>query len=36
MLNPTVDQMEVSELDMVMAGTHEGVLMVESEAKGII
>ena len=32
-LNPTVDQMEVSELDMVMAGTHEGVLMVESEAK---
>ena len=32
-LNPTVDQMEVSELDMVMSGTHEGVLMVESEAK---
>ena len=32
-LNPTVEQMEVSELDMVMAGTHEGVLMVESEAK---
>ena len=32
-LNPTIDQMEVSELDMVMAGTHEGVLMVESEAK---
>jgi polyribonucleotide nucleotidyltransferase len=32
-LNPTVDQMEVSELDMVMAGTHEGVLMVESEAR---
>ena len=32
-LNPTVDQMEASELDMVMAGTHEGVLMVESEAK---
>ena len=32
-LNPTVDQMESSELDLVMAGTHEGVLMVESEAK---
>ncbi|MDC1381922.1 polyribonucleotide nucleotidyltransferase [Candidatus Puniceispirillum sp.] len=32
-LNPTVDQMEGSELDLVMAGTHEGVLMVESEAK---
>jgi polyribonucleotide nucleotidyltransferase len=32
-LNPTVDQMDSSELDLVMAGTHEGVLMVESEAK---
>ena len=32
-LNPTVDQMEDAELDLVMAGTHEGVLMVESEAK---
>ena len=32
-LNPTVDQMDDSELDLVMAGTHEGVLMVESEAK---
>jgi polyribonucleotide nucleotidyltransferase len=32
-LNPTVDQMGDSELDLVMAGTHEGVLMVESEAK---
>ena len=32
-LNPTVDQMDGSELDLVMAGTHEGVLMVESEAK---
>ena len=32
-LNPTIDQMEESELDLVMAGTHEGVLMVESEAK---
>ncbi len=32
-LNPTVDQMDSSELDLVMAGTREGVLMVESEAK---
>ena len=32
-LNPTVDQMDTSELDLVMAGTDEGVLMVESEAK---
>ncbi len=32
-LNPTVEQMEESALDLVMAGTHEGVLMVESEAQ---
>jgi polyribonucleotide nucleotidyltransferase len=32
-LNPTVDHMDESELDLIMAGTHEGVLMVESEAK---
>ena len=32
-LNPTVEQMDESELDLIMAGTHEGVLMVESEAK---
>ncbi|MGB0689049.1 MAG: polyribonucleotide nucleotidyltransferase, partial [Candidatus Puniceispirillum sp.] len=32
-LNPTVEQMEESDLDLVMAGTIEGVLMVESEAK---
>ncbi|MEK9924029.1 MAG: polyribonucleotide nucleotidyltransferase [Alphaproteobacteria bacterium] len=32
-LNPTVEQMEETELDLVMAGTHAGVLMVESEAK---
>ena len=32
-LNPTVEQMEDTELDLVMAGTHEGVLMVESEAR---
>jgi polyribonucleotide nucleotidyltransferase len=31
-LNPTITQMETSTLDLVMAGTSEGVLMVESEA----
>jgi polyribonucleotide nucleotidyltransferase len=32
-LNPTQGRMEGSELDLVVAGTTEGVLMVESEAK---
>src|ERR1700743_2445356 len=32
-LNPTSEEMEGSELDLVVAGTKEGVLMVESEAK---
>jgi polyribonucleotide nucleotidyltransferase len=32
-LNPTVEQMENATLDLVVAGTAEGVLMVESEAK---
>lgn len=32
-LNPTLQQMEESVLDLVVAGTTEGVLMVESEAK---
>ena len=31
-LNPTIDQMKVSSLDLVVAGTTDGVLMVESEA----
>jgi polyribonucleotide nucleotidyltransferase len=31
-LNPTADQIEKSKLDLVVAGTSEGVLMVESEA----
>jgi len=31
-LNPTSEQMETSKLDLVLAGTTEGVLMVESEA----
>ncbi len=32
-LNPTLDQIEKSDLELVVAGTGEGVLMVESEAK---
>ncbi len=32
-LNPTVPQMEETALDLVVAGTRSGVLMVESEAK---
>jgi polyribonucleotide nucleotidyltransferase len=32
-LNPTMDQVKESQLDLVVAGTREGVLMVESEAK---
>ncbi len=31
-LNPTADQLVESELDLIVAGTSEGVLMVESEA----
>src|SRR6202035_1441626 len=31
-LNPTLDQIETTQLDLVLAGTAEGVLMVESEA----
>ncbi|CAN0288316.1 MAG: polyribonucleotide nucleotidyltransferase [Pseudohongiellaceae bacterium] len=32
-LNPTYEQLETSQLDMVVAGTQSAVLMVESEAK---
>jgi len=32
-LNPTLDRADEMELDLVVAGTQEGVLMVESEAK---
>jgi polyribonucleotide nucleotidyltransferase len=32
-LNPTISQMEGATLDLVLAGTEEGVLMVESEAR---
>src|ERR1700748_687367 len=32
-LNPLIDQMEESKLDLVVAGTADAVLMVESEAK---
>ncbi len=31
-LNPQIDEMPLSSLDLVVAGTQEGVLMVESEA----
>tara|TARA_Y100000031_G_scaffold40119_1_gene45622 strand:- start:230887 stop:233073 length:2187 start_codon:yes stop_codon:yes gene_type:complete len=31
--NPTLDELKESELDLVIAGTKEGVLMVESEAQ---
>ena len=30
-LNPTLEQMETSRLDLVVAGTHDAVMMVESE-----
>ena len=33
LLNPTAEQLETSKLDLVLAGTSEGVLMVESEAQ---
>ena len=33
LINPTMQEMEDSELELVAAGTKEGVLMVESEAK---
>ncbi len=32
-LNPMVDEMKESDLDLVVAGTHDAVMMVESEAK---
>lgn len=32
-LNPTYEQVKASQLDLVVAGTEEGILMVESEAK---
>ena len=32
-LNPTMQEMETTELDLVVAGTKEGVLMVESQAR---
>lgn len=33
LINPTISEMEGSDLDLVVAGTTAGVLMVESEAK---
>ncbi len=32
-LNPTIEQVKASQLDLMVAGTNEGVLMVESEAQ---
>ena len=32
-LNPTADEMKLTQLDLVVAGTEQAVLMVESEAK---
>ncbi|HWW65914.1 MAG TPA: polyribonucleotide nucleotidyltransferase [Sphingomonadaceae bacterium] len=32
-LNPSLDQIAESDLDLVVAGTHDAVMMVESEAK---
>ena len=32
-LNPTIDEMAESQLDLVVAGTNDAVMMVESEAK---
>ncbi|CCJ07215.1 polyribonucleotide nucleotidyltransferase [Methylocystis sp. SC2] len=32
-LNPTIEEMKLSELDLIVAGTQDAVLMVESEAK---
>ncbi|HAP51461.1 MAG TPA: polyribonucleotide nucleotidyltransferase, partial [Marinobacter adhaerens] len=34
-LNPTFEELQTSLLDMVVAGTEDAVLMVESEAKGL-
>ncbi|MEW6324779.1 MAG: polyribonucleotide nucleotidyltransferase [Nitrospirota bacterium] len=34
-VNPTPPQLERSELDMVVAGTKEAIIMVEGEAKGL-
>ena len=32
-LNPTIEQLKATDLELVVAGTNEGVLMVESEAQ---
>src|SRR3954462_10445357 len=33
LLNPSMDEVRAGELDLVVAGTHDAVMMVESEAK---
>ena len=35
LLNPSLEELKESELDLVVAGTKDAVLMVESEASGL-
>ena len=35
LLNPSVEQLKESQLDLVLAGTKDSVLMVESETSGL-
>ena len=35
LLNPTREQLKESQLDLIVAGTRDGVLMVESQASGL-
>jgi polyribonucleotide nucleotidyltransferase len=35
-LNPLLDEMEQTDLDLVIAGTQDAVMMVESEAKELV
>lgn len=35
LLNPTREQLETSEVNLMVAGTHKGILMVESGATGV-
>ena len=35
LLNPSIEQLKESDLDLVVAGTKDAVLMVESESSGL-
>ena len=35
-LNPSIEELKESKLDLVVAGTKDAVLMVESETSGLI